>query len=369
MKSKLLSLLCLAMSFSVSAQTVVDVIVNSEDHNTLEAAVIAAELDDDLSTATSVTVFAPTDAAFENLDDGIVEALLADPTGRLADILLYHVIGAEVPSTALEDGQMAMTLQGQEVTVGIDGMNIMINGAMVTVEDIPASNGVVHVIDAVLLPTYPASFLDVIIASEVHNTLEAAVIAATDGLEETFLATPPPFTVFAPTDAAFEDLPEGLVDELLLDPNGRLADILLYHIVGGEASSGGLMDGQQFTTLQGQDVTVGIVDGVVTINGAEVIVDNIYTNDGVVHVIDAVILPTYPATVFDVVVNSEVHETLEAAVIAAGLADDLSGEGSFTLFAPTDEAFGNLPMGLVDELLLDPTGRLADILLYHAVGA
>ena len=133
--------------------TVVDIIVNSPDHETLETAVIAAELDDDLSGAGPFSVFAPTDAAFAALPAGTVADLLLDPTGVLAQILLYHVLGAEVYSSDLSDGQMAGTLQGEDITVTIDANNnVFINQAMVTVADLQADNGVVHVIDAVLLP-------------------------------------------------------------------------------------------------------------------------------------------------------------------------------------------------------------------------
>ena len=140
-------------AFSLFAQnTVVDIIVNSPDHTTLEAAVIAAELDDDLSGDGPFTVFAPTDAAFAALPAGTVTDLLMDPTGELANILLYHVLGAQVLSTDLSDGQVATTLLGDDITVSITGGNVFINDAQVTVADIMADNGVVHVIDAVLLP-------------------------------------------------------------------------------------------------------------------------------------------------------------------------------------------------------------------------
>jgi uncharacterized surface protein with fasciclin (FAS1) repeats len=133
--------------------TVVDIIVNSPDHNVLETAVIAAELDDDLSGEGPFTVFAPTDAALNALPADVLADLLADPTGDLAEVLLYHVLGAEVYSTDLSDGQMATTLQGEDITVSIVGTDVFINQtAQVTVEDIPADNGVVHVINAVLLP-------------------------------------------------------------------------------------------------------------------------------------------------------------------------------------------------------------------------
>jgi uncharacterized surface protein with fasciclin (FAS1) repeats len=133
--------------------TVVDVIVNSNDHNTLEAAVVAANLAGTLSGNGPFTVFAPTDAAFAALPEGTVDALLADPSGLLTDILLYHVVGAKAMSTDLSDGQEITTLFGSDVVVTINADGVFINDAKVTVADIEAGNGVVHVIDAVLIPT------------------------------------------------------------------------------------------------------------------------------------------------------------------------------------------------------------------------
>ncbi len=119
----------------------------------METAVIAAELDDDLSGEGPFTVFAPTDAAFANLPEGALDALLADPTGALANVLLYHVASGAVFSGDLSDGQAIETLYNSEdVVVSIDGGNVMINDAMVTIADLEAENGVVHVINAVLLP-------------------------------------------------------------------------------------------------------------------------------------------------------------------------------------------------------------------------
>merc|ERR1740117_146964 len=133
------------------AGTVVDVIVGSADHTTLLAAVGAANLQGTLASPGPFTVFAPTDAAFAALPAGTVAALLADiPT--LTAILTYHVVGAEVYSSALSNGQVVTTLNGASVTVSITSAGVFINNARVTVADIAASNGVVHVIDAVLMP-------------------------------------------------------------------------------------------------------------------------------------------------------------------------------------------------------------------------
>jgi uncharacterized surface protein with fasciclin (FAS1) repeats len=297
MKKILFSFMLTVLSYVSFAQiSVVDIIVNSPEHDTLEDAVIAAELADDLSGPGPFTVFAPTDAAFAALPDGTIETLLADPTGTLAQILLYHVVGGQALSTDLSDGQTITTLLGEDITVTIGMNGVMINNATVVVADITATNGVVHVIDAVLLPPapQPITVVDVIVNSDVHNTLEAAVVAA--GLVETLSGTGP-FTVFAPTDAAFAALPAGTVETLLADPTGTLTDILLYHVVGAEALSTDLTNGQTVTTLLGQNVTVTINADGVFINNAQVTVADIVTDNGVIHVIDAVLLPEQPNSV------------------------------------------------------------------------
>jgi len=360
MKKLIYTFAFVVMTIGVTAQTVVDIVVNSEDHNTLEAAVIAADLAGTLSGDGPFTVFAPTDAAFDALPAGTLDALLADPAGDLTDILLYHVVSGTILSTDLNDGDTAPTLLGPNITAGV-GMMVTINGVNVSVADITASNGVVHVIDAVLTPP---TVVDIVVDSPVHETLEAAVIAAE--LAGT-LSGDGPFTVFAPTDDAFAALPAGTLDALLEDPSGTLTDILLYHVVGATALSTDLSDGDTFTTLLGDDIEVTITGGDVFINGAQVVIADILASNGVVHVIDAVLLPP-TTTVVDIIVGSPDHETLEAAVIAADLAGALSGEGPFTVFAPTDAAFDALPAGLLDALLADPTGALTDILLYHVVG-
>ncbi len=271
----------------VPRTTVVDIIVSSPDHTTLEAAVIAAELADDLAGEGPFTVFAPTDAAFEALPDGVLAGLLDDPAGALTDVLLYHVLGDSVASGSLTTGQFATTLNGDSIVVTIDGSDVYINNAMVSVADIRTDNGIVHVIDAVITPG--STVYEVVAGSEDHTTLEAAVVAA--GLQGT-LSGPGPFTVFAPTDAAFENLPEGMVADLLADPKGELTEILLYHVVAAKALSGDLSDGQMITTVNGSDITVSITGGNVFINEAQVITADIETDNGVVHVIDAVITPS-----------------------------------------------------------------------------
>ena len=354
------------------SNTVVDVIVNSDDHTLLEAAVIEAGLAEALSGDGPFTVFAPTDDAIVALTEELgitAEELLALP--NLGEILQYHVVAAAAFSTDLSDGQSIPTLLGEEVTVTVNQNGVMINNAMVTVADIAADNGVVHVIDAVLLPP-PAetTVVDIIVESELHTILEAAVIAADLA---TTLSGEGPFTVFAPTDAAFEALMAALgvsVEDLLEYP--ELTNVLLGHVVAGQALASDLSDGQQITTLLDADVVVSITADGVFINQAQVIVADVTAGNGVVHVIDAVLLPPTPPsnTVVDIIVNSDDHTLLEAAVIEAGLVEALSGEGPFTVFAPNDAAVVALTEALgitAEELLALP--NLGEILQYHVVGA
>ncbi|MBK8112614.1 MAG: fasciclin domain-containing protein [Saprospiraceae bacterium] len=141
----------------------------------LVAAVSAAGLVSTLQGDGPFTVFAPTDAAFAALPAGTIEALLADPQGALTDILLYHTVGANALSSGLANGQFIKTINGKSVSVKINADGVFINNAKVTVADVIADNGVVHVIDAVILP--PSTVVDIALNSPVHTTLVAAVSA------------------------------------------------------------------------------------------------------------------------------------------------------------------------------------------------
>jgi uncharacterized surface protein with fasciclin (FAS1) repeats len=342
-------------------KSIVDIVVNSPRHETLEAAVVAAELAGALSAPGTFTLFAPTDDAFAALGDEVSELLL-DPTGELAEILKYHVVGATALSGSLSDGDKFTTLEGYDIEVTINNDGVFINDAKVIFADYEAPNGVVHVIDAVITP--PTTVVDIIIESDVHTSLEAAVLAADLAGA---LSGDGPFTVFAPTDDAFAALGQATIDALFADATGALANILQYHVVSGKVMAGDLSDGQIVSMLEGTDAFISLFNDMAYINQAEITMTNIEADNGVVHVIDAVI--TQPTSIVDIVVNSPRHETLEAAVVAAELAGALSAPGTFTLFAPTDDAFAALGQATIDALLADPTGQLAEILKYHVVGA
>ena len=287
-----LVLLSTLIVINSNAQTVVDIVVNSPDHNTLETAVIAAELADDLSGTGPFTVFAPTDAAFAALDPATLSALLADPTGDLATILSYHVVVGVADSSTITDGQGISNLIGQNLFFSTAG-GLSINGANITVTDIRAENGVVHVIDAVMLPEamktrINGNIMDVVSTSPVHTTLNTLIETA--GLDGT-LSSDGPFTLFAPTDAAIAALPTDVVDALLADPTGALTDVLLFHATVGVASTDNIVDGLSVGSILGKNLTFSVNGNGVTVNNINISTLDIYTTNGVVHVIDAVLVP------------------------------------------------------------------------------
>ena len=363
--NKLLSLFLLFGTLNVSAQqTVYDIISASEVHSTLKTAIDLAGLSTTLDDSTKAyTVFAPTDDAFSNLPDGTFTALVSDPTGDLADILLYHVLGDSVASTSLSNGMIVDAVNTDntlKITVKSAG-GVYINQAMVSIADLRASNGIVHVIDAVLLPTETVA--DIAIDNE-FTTLVTAVAAAE--LLPTLTNPSGTFTVFAPTNDAFDAL-GSVVTDLLSDPTGDLANILLYHVLGDSVASTSLSNGMIVDAVNTDNtlkITVKSAGGVY-INQAMVSIADLRASNGIVHVIDAVLLPT--ETVVDIAIDNE-FTTLVTAVVAAELLPALTNpSGTYTVFAPTNDAFSELG-GTFDELLLNPTDDLADILLYHVVG-
>jgi uncharacterized surface protein with fasciclin (FAS1) repeats len=368
--------LLLSIHALFAQNNVYEVIQGSPNHTILLQAINLAGLDEALQGDGPFTVFAPTDDAFLALDEELLNGLLADPEGALTQVLLYHVLGAEVFSGDLSDGLSVETLQGGNVVVTIDeNGNVFINGdSQVTAPDIGTDNGVVHVVNGVLVPQNPdpITVASIVSNSPDHEILLTALIAAElfDVLDD---AEGGPFTLFAPTDAAFAEIDPEVLNELLEDPTGTLAQILLYHVVSGSVASTDLSDGMEVETLQGQTITITIdEDGNVFINDAQVTVADLVADNGIVHVIDAVLLPEVEATftVADIINESPDHEILLTALVAAELYDVLDdAEGEFTVFAPTDAAFAALPPGLVESLLQDPTGLLAEILLFHVVGA
>jgi transforming growth factor-beta-induced protein len=364
------------------ALSIVDIAVQDGRFTTLVTALEAAGLVETLQGEGPFTVFAPTDDAFAALPEGAIEELLADPEA-LANVLLYHGVSGSVTAEEVItfDGQEVATLSGQDVKVMVDGESVMINDANVIITDIEGSNGVIHVIDAVLIPStgdmsaseddmaddemekMDQTIVDIALADENFSTLVTALEAA--GLVEA-LQGDGPFTVFAPTNAAFEALPEGALEGLLADQEA-LSDVLLYHVAEGKAMAADVieLDGKKVETLLGQYLDIAIDGETVLVDESQVIAADVKASNGVIHVIDSVLIPE-SRTITEIAVEDGRFTTLVAALEAADLVEALEAEGPFTVFAPTDDAFAALPEGTVEGLLAD-TEALTQVLLYHVV--
>ena len=401
-------------------------------HTSLVAAVVQAELLSTLQGDGPFTVFAPTDDAFAAA--GIDLASLDTDEGKaaLTDILLYHVVAGEVPSSAVTDGLVAAAVNGDDLTFTV-GEGVMVNDANVVLADVPASNGVIHVIDKVLMPPADVTEADGDICYNMHTHTIAAGASFTECMAyayyedyemngqtftgcynlhthtftmvsqeecEAYIWTPAvdiamtaqattihnslvaaltqaelvatlqgdgPFTVFAPTDDAFAAA--GIDLAALDNDEGKavLTDILLYHVVAGAVPSSAVTDGLVAAAVNGDDLTFTVGEGVM-VNDATVVLADVPASNGVIHVIDKVLMP--PADLGDIPTVAQgtgIHTSLVAAVVQAELLSTLQGDGPFTVFAPTDDAFAAAGIDLASLDTDEGKAALTDILLYHVV--
>jgi uncharacterized surface protein with fasciclin (FAS1) repeats len=344
-------------------QDIVEIAAGTPQVSTLVAALTSAGLVDDLQADGPFTVFAPVNTAFDALGADVVASLLeAGNADLLTKILTFHVIpGAAVFSGDLSDGQTVTTLQGETLTIGVTASGVTVNGASVTTADVEATNGVIHLIDGVLTPEL--NIVEKAILTSETQTLVDAVVAG--GLASA-LQGEGPFTVFAPVNSAFAAL-DSYTLNALLDPANQaiLSKILRYHVVSGTVLSTDLANGE-VATLEGSTVSIDIDGAAPTVNGASVVAADIEVANGVIHLVDGVLLPE-----LDIVETATITEqtsTLAAAVTAGGLVSTLQGDGPFTVFAPVNAAFEALGTYAVSELL-DPVNQdlLAKVLTYHVV--
>ena len=352
-------LMASSMPVNTSAGPTDDIPTNAQGtgiHDTLVDLLVKADLVTTLSGTGPFTVFAPTDTAFANAGIDPANFNTQEEIDALADILLYHVVSGDVPSSAVTDCLSADSVNGNPLAFTVDG-GVMVNDANVTLADVTSSNGVIHVIDKVLMPTAtPNDIPRTAQCTGIHDTLVTAVIQG--GLLET-LQGEGPFTVFAPTDQAFTDA--GI--DLSTVSQSDLADILTYHVVSGAVPASAVTECMSADSVNGNPLSF-TVNGGVMVNDANVTIADVNTSNGVIHVIDKVLLPT--ATPNDIPRTAQctgIHDTLVTAVIQGGLLETLQGEGPFTVFAPTDQAFADAGIDLAAVSQSD----LADILTYHVV--
>ena len=261
---------------------------NTGAHDSLVAALSHAGLVSALQADGPFTVFAPTDDAFAAAGIDLSTFDTDEENATLSDILLYHVVSGAVASSDVTDGMSAEALNGDDVSFTVSEGSVMVNDATVTSSDVMASNGIIHVIDKVLMP--PADLGDIPTVAQgtgIHTSLVAAVVQAE---LLTTLQGDGPFTVFAPTDDAFAAA--GIDLAALDNEEGKatLTDILLYHVVSGAVPSSAVTDGMSATAVNGDDLSFAVGEGVM-VNDANVVLADVPASNGVIHVIDKVLMP------------------------------------------------------------------------------
>jgi len=268
---------------------IVDTAVAAGSFSTLAAAVTEAELVDALKSEGPFTVFAPTDKAFAALPEGTVEMLLKpENRAQLVSILTYHVVPGRVPASAVVDLSGAVSLQGQRLDISASDRGVKIDEVKVIQTDIECSNGIIHVIDGVLMP----ASADIVATADGAGTFRTLIAAAKAAGLAGALTGDDALTVLAPNDAAFAKLPSGTIESLLKPENkDQLVAILTYHVIPGRVYSEEVLAKGRFDTLEGSAVEFRVDHGKVTVQDAVVLATDIDASNGVIHVIDTVIMP------------------------------------------------------------------------------
>lgn len=317
------------------------------------------------------TWFAPTDAAFAKLPPDTIPTFFdPDYKPKLMKILAYHVVDGRALTA---DDIIAMNppfrlemLSGISTDITKNGNQIKVNNATVIQANIFGSNGVIHVIDTVLLA--PDIVQTVIDAGRFKLLI---TLLSASGLNQLFKG-PGPFTLFAPTDAAFATLPPGTIADLLKPENKiKLIKVLTYYVVEGQALTVANI------TAMDPPFKLGMLNGITTsitknedqikINEGTIIESDIFAANGIVHFLDRAFLPP---NVVQIAINDGRFQTLVTGLSATGLVEILQNPGPFTLFAPTDAAFAKLPPGTITDLLKpENRAKFIKILTYHVVGS
>ena len=406
---------------------------NTGVHDSLVAALSHAGLVSALQADGPFTVFAPTDDAFAAAGIDLSTFDTDEENATLSDILLYHVVSGSVAASDVTDGMSAEALNGDDLSFTVSDGSVMVNDATVTTADVMASNGIIHVIDMVLMP--PADLADIPTVAQgtgIHTSLVAAVVQAE---LLTTLQGDGPFTVFAPTDDAFAAAGIDLAALDTEEGKAALTDILLYHVVSGAVPSSAVTDGMSAAAVNGDDLSFTVGEGVM-VNDANVVLADVPASNGVIHVIDKVLMPPADVTeedgdicynmathtvaagasfaecmayayyedyqmngqtftgcyntvthtltmvsqaeceaymwtpAVDIAMTASattIHNSLVAALAQAELVATLQGDGPFTVFAPTDDAFAAAGIDLAALDTEEGKAALTDILLYHVV--
>ena len=341
------------------AKTVGRIISQREDLSSFLAVLEKTQLGSTLAERTDVnyTVFVPSNQAFSSLPEGAVETLL-DPRNddRLEEVFNYHVLARAEPTFELEKYTALQMISGQWLS--IDYRNKQIGGATFTGEVIPCSNGVIYIIDQVLTPTTDDLY-QALQKDGRFKTFTRAITASRQG--KLYQNVHDNYTVFAPTDQAFAKLPEEIVESLFLPENDeRLEDIIKHHISDVVYSAGKSYGADRLgvpditpTSAFGQQLNFAVRDGVATIDEVQILETDIPTANGLIHVVDSVILPAEQSTL-ELLKADPRMTRLVTLLEASGLDLALADSSKYTIFAPINEAWDQEPY---KQLVDNPAGK------------
>lgn len=340
--------------------TLFELLEGETNYSTL-ASLLTDELIGQLETA-ELTVFAPTNSAFEAIPSDVLNALTEE---QVVEIITFHLASGTFLSANLPEQTDLETVQGELILVQASN-GVVINGSANVVDaDLVAVNGVIHGINEVLLPSDLRKALGLTNLVDVAEEAGAfeTLLGAVDATElRTTLQFLGPFTVFAPNDDAFGALPPGTIEDFTTD---QLRNILLYHSIGAVVESTDLEPQQTVSSSTGEELYITLTNGSVIVNGsASVVAADITATNGVIHVIDEVLIPNEFLNIVQIAQKNYDLTTLVDLVVDQDLAETLSGDGPFTVFAPINSAFDEISdvlAGLSDD-------EVRDVLTYHVVG-
>ncbi|MGB1042429.1 MAG: fasciclin domain-containing protein [Tenacibaculum sp.] len=365
----------------VKQDDIVEKAIKTSDLSILVAALQKADLVSALQADGPFTVFAPTNSAFQALlDANNAWSSLDDiPVETLKAVLLYHVVSAKAYSSDLSNNQVLTSLNGADITVATTSSGVMLKtgsdqSVSVVNPDIEASNGVVHIVDQVLLPN--ELFMSIVGIATSTSDFSTLVTALQKADLVSALQADGPFTVFAPTNSAFQALLDSKAAWSSLDdvPVETLKAVLLNHVFDGQAFSQSLSNGQELTSLGGAKVTVDTSSGVSLTTGSGqsvgVTTPDVQASNGVIHIIDKVFLDeALPKDITDLAIATPALSLLVEALQKADLVSALQADGPFTVFAPTNDAFQalldtNASWSSLDDI---PVETLKSVLLFHVL--
>jgi transforming growth factor-beta-induced protein len=349
-------LMTMPIAMADSSEDIPTNATNTGVHDTLVDALVQADLVSTLQGDGPFTVFAPTDQAFADAGINLSTFDTDEEIAVLTDILLYHVYTAgAVYAADVTDGSTVAMANGDDASFTVTDGTVMIGDATVTTADVMASNGVIHVIDKVLMPPAPYTGVGICYNSATHmiaagasmeecgaymyvenysmngqeftgcyNTVSHSLTDTTQAICESYMWTPPvdiattamstgihtslvaalsaselvatlqgdgPFTVFAPTDQAFADAGIDLAAFTTDEDIATLTDILLYHVYSGAVNAADVTDGLTVAMVNGDDASFTVTDGTVMVGDATVTTADVMASNGVIHVIDKVLMP------------------------------------------------------------------------------